>query len=52
MMPVIIRATRTISRSVRKFLSNISGKHEIKEVQIKTAVLDIAHVCNTEITNV
>jgi len=33
MIPVIKWATETISRSFRKYLSSISGKHEIKEVQ-------------------
>jgi hypothetical protein len=32
-MPVIIGSTRTILKSLRKYLSNISGKHEIKELQ-------------------
>jgi hypothetical protein len=51
-IPIITGAAGTISRSFRKFLSNIPGKHEIKEVQIKTAVLDIAHVHNSENTNI
>jgi hypothetical protein len=38
-IPIIIRATGTISKSLR----NISGKHEIKELQ-KTAILDTAHL--------
>jgi hypothetical protein len=36
-------ATGTISESFRKYLSNVPGKHEIKELQ-KTAILDTAHV--------
>ena len=32
---VIIGATRAISKSLRHFLSNITGKHEIKEIQKK-----------------
>jgi hypothetical protein len=40
--PVIIGATGTISKSFRKYLSNVPGKHEIKELQ-KTAILDTAH---------
>jgi RNase P/RNase MRP subunit POP5 len=32
-IPVIIRATGTISKSLRQYLSNIPGKHEIKELQ-------------------
>ena len=31
-IPVIIRATGTISKSLRHYLSNIPGKHEIKEM--------------------
>ena len=30
-IPVIIGATGTISKSLRKYLSNVTGKHEIKE---------------------
>ena len=32
-IPVIEGATGTISESFRKYLSNILGKHEIKELQ-------------------
>jgi hypothetical protein len=42
-IPVIIGATGTISKSFRKYLSNIPGKHEIKELQ-KTAILGTAHI--------
>ena len=38
-IPVIIGATGTISESLRQYLSNVRGKHEIKELQKKTAVL-------------
>jgi len=31
-IPVIIGASGTISKSLRHYLSNISGKHEIKEL--------------------
>jgi enolase len=41
--PVIIGATGTISKSLRKYLSSISGKHNIKKLQ-KTAILDTAHI--------
>jgi hypothetical protein len=40
--PVIIGATGTISKSFRKYLPNIPGKHDIKELQ-KTAILGTAH---------
>ena len=35
-MPVITGATGSISKSFRKYVSNIPGKHEVKELQ-KTA---------------
>ena len=35
-------ATGTISKSFRKYVSNIPGKHEVKELQ-KTAILGTAH---------
>jgi hypothetical protein len=37
-IPVIIGATGTISKSFRKYVSNIPEKHEVKELQ-KTAIL-------------
>ena len=40
-IPVIIGATGTISKSFRKYVSNIPGKHEVKELQ-NTATL---HTC-------
>jgi len=33
MIPVITGKNRTISRSFRKYFSNIPGKHERKEIQ-------------------
>jgi len=42
-IPVIIGAIETISKSFRKYVSNIPGKHEIKELQ-KTAILGTAHI--------
>jgi hypothetical protein len=42
-IPVIIGATWTISKSFRKYVSNIPGKHEVKELQ-KTAILGTAHI--------
>ena len=30
-IPVIIGATGTVAKSLRQYLSNIPGKHEIKE---------------------
>jgi len=43
MIPVIIGAIGTISKSFRKYVSNIPGKHEVKELQ-KTAILGTAHI--------
>jgi len=31
-IPVIIGATGTISKAFRKYVSNIPGKHEVKEL--------------------
>ena len=42
-IPVIIGATGTISKSFRKYVSNIPGEHEVKELQ-KTAILGTAHI--------
>jgi len=42
-IPVIIGATGTISNSFRKYVSNIPGKHKVKELQ-KTAILGTAHI--------
>ena len=39
----IIGTTEAIAKSFRKYLSNISGKHEIKEPH-KTAILGTAHI--------
>jgi hypothetical protein len=40
--PVIIRATGTVSKSFRNYLSSIAEKHEVNELQ-KTAILGTAH---------
>ena len=42
-IPAIIGATGTISKSFRKYVSNIPGNHEVKELQ-KTAILGTAHI--------
>jgi len=41
MLPVVLGATGTISKSLRQYLSYTTGKHEIKE--LKNSTLDIAH---------
>ena len=42
-MPVIIGATGTISKPFIKYMSNIPGKHEVKELK-KTDILGTAHI--------
>jgi hypothetical protein len=42
-IPVIIGATGTFSKSFRKYVSDIPGNHDFKELQ-KTAILDTAHI--------
>jgi hypothetical protein len=42
-IPVIIGATGTISKTFRKYVSNIPGNHEVKELH-KTAILGTAHI--------
>jgi hypothetical protein len=48
-IPVIIGATGTISKSFRKYLSNIPGNHEVKKLQ-KTAILGTAHILRKVLT--
>ena len=50
-IPVIIGATGAVSKSFRKYVSNIPGKHEVKELQ-KTAILGTAHTHTSESTDV
>jgi hypothetical protein len=47
--PVIIGATGTISKSFRKYVSNIPGNHEFRELQ-KTAILGTAHILRKVLT--
>jgi len=42
-IPAVIGETGTISRSFTKYLSNVQGKHEIKELQ-QAAILGTAHI--------
>ena len=48
-IPVITAATGTISKSFRKYVSNIPGNHEVKELQ-KTAILGTAHIFRKVLT--
>ena len=42
-IPVITGATGTISNSSRKYVSDMPGNHDVKELQ-KTAILGTAHI--------
>jgi hypothetical protein len=48
-IPVIICATGTISKSFRKYVSDIPGNHEVKELQ-KAAILGTAHILRKVLT--
>jgi hypothetical protein len=48
-VPVITGASGTISKSFRKYLSNIPGKQKIKELQ-KTSILGTAHILRKVLT--
>ena len=48
-IPVIIAVTGIISKSYRKYISNIPGKHDVKELQ-KTAKLGTAHTLRKVLT--
>ena len=50
-IPVLIGATGNISKSFRKYLNNIPGIHEVKDLQ-KTAILGTAHTHISESTHV
>ena len=42
-IPVIIGTKSTLSKSFRKYVDNIPGHHEVRELQ-KTAILGTAHI--------
>ena len=46
---VTIGATGIISKSFRKYVSNILGHHEVRELQ-KTAILGTAHILRKVLT--
>jgi hypothetical protein len=48
-IPVIISATGAISKSFGKYVSNIPGNHEVKELQ-KTDILGTAHILRKVLT--
>jgi hypothetical protein len=48
-IPVITEATGTISKSFRKYVSDIPGNHDVRELQ-KTAILDTAQILRKVLT--
>jgi hypothetical protein len=48
-IPVIIGATGTISKSFRKYVKSIAGNLEARELQ-KTAILGTAHIFRNVLT--
>jgi hypothetical protein len=48
-IPVIIGGKGTISKSFRKYVSNLPGNHKVKELQ-KTAILSTAHILRKVLT--
>jgi hypothetical protein len=48
-IPVIIGATGTISKSFRKYVSSIPVNYEVRELQ-KTAILGTAHIIRKVLT--
>jgi len=47
-IPVIIGATGTISKSFTKYMSNIPGKHEVKELQRTDSTLKDMSTMNSK----
>jgi hypothetical protein len=48
-IPVIIGATGAISKSFRKYVSDILGNHDVKEIH-KTTIEDTAHILRKMLT--
>ena len=48
-IPVVIGATGTISKSFIKYVNNIPGNHDVRELQ-KTAILGTAHILRKVLT--
>ena len=46
-IPVIIEATGTISKSLRQYLSNKPGEHEIKELQKNSHIRHCSHTAES-----
>jgi len=49
-VPIITGATGTISKTLRQYLSDIPGRHEIRELQKETATLGTAHILQKVLT--
>jgi hypothetical protein len=49
LIPVVIGATGNISESFRKYVNNIPGNHDVKELQ-KSAILGTAHMLRKVLT--
>jgi hypothetical protein len=47
-IPIIMETTGTLSKSFRKYLGNITGKHETKATN--TAILSTAHALQKVLT--
>jgi hypothetical protein len=48
-IPVLIGVTGTISKSFRRYVSDIPRNHDVKELQ-KTAILGAAHILRKVLT--
>jgi len=48
-IPVIIGATGTASKSFTKYVSDLPGNHDVKELQ-KTAILSTAYIIRKVLT--
>jgi len=48
-IPVITGATGTISKPIRKYVSNIPGNHEVRELE-KTAIWGTVHILRKVLT--
>jgi hypothetical protein len=48
-IPVVIGAIGTISKSFRKYVRNIPGNHDVRQLQ-KTAIFGTAHILRKVLT--
>jgi len=47
-IPVVTEENGTISKSLRQYLSNISGKHEIQELQTNSHIGHCTHTAESD----